>query len=95
MAIPFEWDTGAISRRMKSRPKRTKEEMDARDREDAAGHETDLLEWLSLYDSNGHRRPETESESRSMFEMQLSFIAMSSEEQAAYIVAEKKRLGVL
>lgn len=53
------------------------------------------LQWLAQYDETGHLKPEFQHDINRIQIRAYGFLSMTHEEQAAYIVSEKKRLGVL
>ena len=54
-----------------------------------------LLGWLARYDEHGHLKHEFEGDLEYLYMETYEFLSMTADEQAAYIVSEKKRLGVL
>ena len=85
----------AVMKRLREQPRMSDAEMIADCERAQREYDEEQKKWLAQYDSEGRLKPGILGTSAYIHNLNLNFIDMTPEEQAAYIVAEKKRLGVL
>lgn len=87
-------DMKAVSERMHAKPEKTDAEIEAELEQYRMAGEKRWKKWLSQFDSEGHLKPGIENTAGYVPNMSPYFLRMSEEEQAAYVLSEKKRFGV-
>ena len=96
MPIPRDSiDMDAVMERLKRRPRMSDAEMAADCERAQREYDEEQKKWLAQYDSEGHLKPGILGTSAFIPNLNMNFLHKTPEQQAAYIVAEKKRLGVL
>lgn len=77
-------------------PSKFDEEAFERKSEEAqAVYDAEYKKWLSYYDGEGCLKPGARKDSGYMADMPYTLVNMTDDETAAFIAAEKKRLGVV
>lgn len=97
MAIPYrKHDMAAICASAKKRlDAMSDEEFDAQCVRDQAIFDEEWRRWLSQYDDNGDLKPGIFGTCGYIPNRSISFLSMSTDEQRAYVISEKKRMGLL
>lgn len=73
----------------------TEEDCERIIQESYARSEAERKAWLSYYDDSGHLKAGAREDPGFVPNRTYPFLAMSQDERAAFIVAEKKRMGLL
>lgn len=99
MPVPMDATALAALERIRNAPKidpsKFGEEELAREFEaDMLVCEVEYKKWLSYYDVDGHLKPGARKDPGYMAGIPYTSVNMTNDETAAFIAAEKKRLGV-
>lgn len=96
MPIPVDHEMLAHIRSMpKIDPAKFDEEALARKfEEDRVVCEAEYKKWLSYYDDDGHLKPGARKDPGYVAGVHYTSVSLDDDETAAFIAAEKKRLGV-
>ena len=97
MAIPYrKHDISSICTSTRKRFDAMRDdEFAAQCARDQAVFDAEWRRWLSQYDDNGNLKPGLFGTSEYIPNRSISFLCMSSDEQCAYVISEKKRMGML
>lgn len=71
------------------------EEFDVQCARRQAEFDDEWCRWLSQYDDNGEPKPGLRGTCDYIHNRSISFLRMSDDEKRAYILSEKKRMGLL